>query len=264
MSTLTLRAAPPERLDFLDINPRALSGLSQGEAERLEIGTTRTGVRLGDCFSVSLDGSDSLTIEGGHERLDRVGASLSAGTIRVTGDVGQRLGAGMAGGSLTVTGNAGPYAASGATGGTITIEGDAGDYAGGAVYAAKTGLDGATLIIRGTAGAHLGDRMRRGMIVAGRAGAFAGSRMIAGTLAALAAGDQPGLGMRRGTLVLGAHGRMAETFVETGAHDLVFLRLLATALRGLSPEHAALLDKPLRRYSGDLATIAKGEIWVAA
>ncbi len=264
MSTLTLRQAPPERLDFLNINPLALKGLSQGEAERLEVGTTRTGVRLGDCFSVSLDGSDSLTIAGGHERLDRVGASLSEGTIRVAGDVGQRLGAGMAGGSLTVTGNAGPYAASGATGGTITIEGDAGDYAGGAVYAAKVGLDGATLIIRGTAGAHLGDRMRRGTILAGAAGAFAGSRMIAGTLAALAVGDHPGLGMRRGTLVLGAHGRLAETFVETGAHDLVFLRLLATALRGFSPEHAALLDKPLRRYSGDLATIAKGEIWVAA
>ncbi|MCJ2073447.1 formylmethanofuran dehydrogenase subunit C [Methylobacterium sp. J-030] len=264
MSTLTLRAAPPERLDFLNITPLALKGLSPGEAERLEVGTTRTGVRLGDCFSVSLDGSDTLTIEGGHERLDRVGASLSEGTIRVTGDVGQRLGAGMAGGVLTVTGNAGPYAASGATGGTITIAGDAGDHAGGAVYAAKVGLDGATLIIRGTAGAHLGDRMRRGTILAGRAGAFAGARMIAGTLAALAVGDHPGLGMRRGTLLLGAHGRMAETFVETGAHDLVFLRLLAKALRGLSPEHADLLAKPLRRYSGDLATIAKGEIWVAA
>lgn len=264
MSTLTLRAAPPERLDLLNVNPRALSRLSQGEAERLEIGTTRTGVRLGDCFAVALDGSDTLTIEGGHERLDRVGASLSEGTIRVTGDVGQRLGAGMAGGSLTVTGHAGPYAASGATGGTITVEGDAGDYAGGAVYAAKAGLDGATLIIRGTAGAHLGDRMRRGTIVAGRAGAFAGSRMIAGTLAALAVGDHPGFGMRRGTLLVGSHGRMSPTFVETGTHDLVFLRLLAKALRGLSAEHADLLGKPLRRYSGDLATIAKGEIWVAA
>lgn len=264
MSTLTLRQAPPERLDFLNINPLALKHLSQGEAERLEVGTTRTGVRLGDCFSVTLDGSETLTIEGGHERLDRVGAALSEGTIRVTGDVGQRLGAGMAGGSVTVTGNAGPYAGSGATGGTITIEGDAGDYAGGAVYAAKVGLDGATLIIRGTAGAHLGDRMRRGTILAGRAGAFAGSRMIAGTLAALAVGDHPGLGMRRGTLLLGAHGRMAATFVETGTHDLVFLRLLTKALRSLSAEHAALLDRPLRRYSGDLATIAKGEIWVAA
>ncbi|MCJ2124804.1 formylmethanofuran dehydrogenase subunit C [Methylobacterium sp. J-077] len=264
MSTLTLRAAPPERLDFLNINPLALSRLSQAEAERLAVGTTRTGVRLGDCFSVALDGSDTLTIEGGHERLDRVGAALSEGAIRVAGDVGQRLGAGMAGGSLTVTGHAGPYAGAGATGGLITIDGDAGDHAGGAVYAAKAGLDGATLIIRGTAGAHLGDRMRRGILLAGRAGAYAGSRMIAGTLAALAVGDQPGYGMRRGTLLLGSHGRLSPTFVETGTHDLVFLKLLSKSLAGLSAEHAALLNRPLRRYSGDLATIAKGEIWVAS
>ncbi|MHB2206764.1 formylmethanofuran dehydrogenase subunit C [Methylobacterium sp. CM6257] len=264
MSTLTLRATPPERLDFLNINPLALSRLSKAEAERLEVGTSRTGVCLGDCFSVSLDGSNSLTIEGGHERLDRVGAALSEGAIRVTGDVGQRLGAGMVGGRLTVAGHAGPYAAAGATGGIITIEGDAGDHAGGAVYAAKAGLDGATLIIRGTAGDYLGDRMRRGTIVAGRAGAFAGARMIAGTLAALTVGDHPGLGMRRGTLVVGAHGRLAPTFVETGSHDLVFLRLLTKVLRGLSAEHAELLGRPLRRYSGDLATIAKGEIWVAS
>ena len=72
MSTLTLRQAPPERLDFLNINPLALKGLSQGEAERLEVGTTRTGVRLGDCFSVTLDGSDTLTIEatGNPDKLD--------------------------------------------------------------------------------------------------------------------------------------------------------------------------------------------------
>lgn len=263
MSTLTLREAPPERLDLLHISPLALSGLSQGEAERLEVGTSRRGVRLGDCFSVSLDRSDTLTIEGGHERLDRVGASLSEGTIRVIGDVGQRLGEGMAAGTLTVTGHAGPYAGSGATGGTITIEGDAGDFAGGAVYAAKAGLDGATLIIRGRAGANLGDRMRRGLILAGRAGAHAGARMIAGTIAALEVGDLPGYGMRRGTLVVGKHGALSPTFVETGSHDLVFVRLLARQLRGLSEAHADLLGKPLRRYSGDLATLAKGEIWVA-
>ena len=264
MSVLTLREAPPERLDFLTINPLGLGRLSQAEAERLAIGTTRTGVRLGDCFSVSLDGSDGLTIAGGHERLDRVGAALSQGTIRVVGAVGQRLGAGMTGGRLTVTGDAGPYAGAGATGGIITIAGDAGDHAGGALYAAKAGLDGATLIVRGAAGAHLGDRMRRGLILAGRAGAYAGSRMIAGTVAALAVGDHPGYGMRRGTLLVGAHGRLSPTFVETGTHDLVFLRLLARSLRGLSAEHADLLGRPLRRYSGDLATIAKGELWVAA
>lgn len=263
MSVLTLREAPPERLDFVDLNPSALGRLSQAEAERLAVGTTRTGVRLGDCFSIALDGSDTLTIEGGHERLDRVGAGLSEGTVHVVGDVGQRLGAGMAGGRLTITGDAGPYAGAGATGGTITIEGDAGDHAGGAVYAAEAGLDGATLIVRGTAGRHLGDRMRRGLILAGRAGDYAGSRMIAGTIAAFGVGDSPGYGMRRGTLLVGGHGRLSPTFVETGAHDLVFLRLLAKSLAVLSPEHAELLSRPLRRYAGDLATIAKGEIWTA-
>jgi formylmethanofuran dehydrogenase subunit C len=57
---------------------------------------------------------------------------------------------------------------------------------------------------------------------------------------------------------------LSPTFVETGTHDLVFLKLLAKSLKDLSAEHAALLDRPLRRYSGDLATIAKGEIWVAS
>jgi formylmethanofuran dehydrogenase subunit C len=264
LSTLTLREAPPERLDLLPITPLSLSGLSQGEAERLEIGTSRRGVRLGDIFTVSLDGSDTLTIEGGHERLDQVGAALSEGTLRVNGDVGQRLGAGMAGGRITVSGHAGPYAGSGATGGLITVEGDAGDHAGGALYGAKAGLDGATLIVRGRAGDHCGDRMRRGTILVGRAGAHAGARMIAGTLAALEVGDLPGFGMRRGTLVVGRHGALSPTFVETGSHDLVYLRLLARHLQGLSEAHAALLARPLRRYSGDLATLAKGEIWVAA
>ena len=116
-----LREAPPERLDFLNITPLALSGLSEAEAASSRSAPRGRGLRLGDCFSVKLDRSDSLVIEGGSERLDRVGAALSEGTIRVAGDVGQRLGEGMAGGALTVEGAAGPYAGAGATGGLITI-----------------------------------------------------------------------------------------------------------------------------------------------
>jgi len=264
MSTLTLRQEPPERLDFLNVNPLSLSGLSEADAAKLPVGTSRRGLTLGDCYTISLDGSESLVIEGGSSRLDRVGASLDGGSIRVVGDVGQRLGAGMRNGSLTVTGSAGPFAGSGATGGTITVEGDAGDHAGGAVYAAKAGLDGATLIIRGTAGDHLGDRMRRGLILVGSAGAHAGARMIAGTIAAVSLGDHPGFGMRRGTILAGATGTVTPSFVETGTHDLVFLRLLARSLRPLSPAHADLAAGVLKRYSGDLATLGKGELWVSA
>ena len=264
MSTLTLRAEPPERIDLLAISPRALSALSEAEAARLPVGTSRRGMSLGDVFAIRLDGSDTLTIEGGSERLDRVGAALDEGTIRVEGDVGQRLGAGMAGGALTVSGSAGPFAASGATGGTITIRGDAGESAGGAVYGARAGLDGATLIVEGRAGDRLGDRMRRGVILAGSGGAYAASRMIAGTIVAGALGDHAGYGMRRGTLVAGSHGAMLPTFVETGTPDLVFLRLLAVALRRFGSRHADLLGGTLRRYSGDLATLGKGELFVPA
>ncbi|AWB20490.1 formylmethanofuran dehydrogenase subunit C [Methylobacterium currus] len=264
MSTLTLRAAPPERLDLAGITPAALAGLSEADAARLSVGTSRRGLTLGDCFAITLDGSDELRILGATDRLDRVGAGLAAGRIVVEGDVGQRLGAGMTGGSLTVSGSAGPFAGTAATGGTIRIAGDAAGSAGGAVHGAACGLDGATLVIGGAAGDRLGDRMRAGLIVAKRAGAHVGARMIAGTIVADEIGDHPGYGMRRGTLVTARHGALLPTFVETGRHDLVVLRLLAKSLEALAPEAAALLRGPQRRYSGDLATLGKGELFAPA
>ncbi|MGX7703340.1 formylmethanofuran dehydrogenase subunit C [Methylobacterium sp. Gmos1] len=264
MSTLTSREALPERLDLAGITPAALAGLSERDAARLSVGTSRRGLVLGDCFSLHLDGSEELRILGATDRLDRVGAGLSLGRIVVEGDVGQRLGAGMTGGTLTVSGSAGPFAGTAATGGTIRVAGDAAEGAGGAIHGAACGLDGATLVIGGAAGDRLGDRMRAGLIVVKTAGAHVGSRMIAGTIVADAIGDHPGYGMRRGTLVTAHHGALLPTFVETGRQDLVVLRLLAKSLEAMAPEAAALLRAPLRRYGGDLATLGKGELFVPA
>ncbi|ACA20061.1 formylmethanofuran dehydrogenase subunit C [Methylobacterium sp. 4-46] len=260
MSVLTLRQAPPERLDLSGLTPARLAGLGEAEAARLPIGTSRLGLSLGDCFALALDGTDTLRIVGGSERLDQVGAGLSAGAIEVEGDVGQRLGAGMTGGAIRVSGSAGPFAGTGARGGTITIAGDAGESAGGALHGAMGGLDGATLVIGGRAGDRLGDRMRAGLIVAESAGALAGSRMIAGTIVAGAIGDHPGYGMRRGTLLVERHGALLPTFVDTGAQDLVFVRLLARALEPVSARFAALARARLGRRAGDLATLGKGEL----
>ena len=260
MSTLTLREAP-ERLDLAGLTPAALAGLSETEAARLVVGTGRRGLTLGDCFAIHLDGADELRIVGATDRLDRVGAGLAAGRIVVEGDVGQRLGAGMTGGTVTVSGSAGPFAGTGAKGGTIRIAGNADASAGGALHGAACGLDGATLVIGGLAGERLGDRMRAGLIVVKGAGAHAGSRMIAGTIVAEAVGDHPGYGMRRGTLVAARHGALLPTFVETGRQDLVVLKLLAKSLEAVAPEAAALLRAPQRRYSGDLATLGKGELF---
>jgi formylmethanofuran dehydrogenase subunit C len=107
--------------------------------------------------------------------------------------------------------------------------------------------------------------MRKGLILAGSAGAYTASRMIAGTIVVSGAlGDHPGYGMRRGTLIAGGHGALLPTFVETGTPDLVFVRLLAQSLKRLGAAQAGLLGGTLRRYSGDLATLGKGELFVPA
>jgi formylmethanofuran dehydrogenase subunit C len=258
--TLRLREAPPERLDFSGVSAEALNALSEAEIAGLPVGTTRLGVRLGDCFAVTRGDGPDLRIEGGSPRLDNVGAGLRRGTVHVEGDVGQRLGLKMKGGEIRVSGSAGPFAASGAAGGLVIVAGDADERAGGALHGAMAGLDGATLVVRGRAGAWLGDRMRGGLIVAEHAGDYAGARMIAGTLVAGTVGDYPGYAMRRGTLLVGGHGVPVPSFVDTGTHRLVFVRLLRRAVSSFAPHLADLARDDLNRRAGDLATLGKGEL----
>ncbi len=259
-----LREAPPERLDLSPLVPRNLAGLSAGEIERLGVGTTRLGLVVGDVFDVSHGDPEDIRIAGGSARLDRVGEKLAAGRIVVEGDVGQRLAFCMGGGEIRVVGSAGPYAASAATGGIVHVEGDAQDCAGGAVHGAMFGLCGATLVIDGQAGARLGDRMKSGLILVRAAGHHAGCRMIAGTIVAGKVGDDAGYAMRRGTLVVREHGRLPPTFVDTGHHRLVFLRLLQRMPVIRMQQWAEFVPESVARYAGDLATLGKGEILVPA
>jgi formylmethanofuran dehydrogenase subunit C len=123
------------------------------------------------------------------------------------------------------------------------------------------GLNGATLVIMGDAGDRVGDAMRRGLIlVRGEAGHFAGSGMISGTIVAQDLGDHPGYGMRRGTILAGRCGAILPTFVDTGEHQLVMLRLLRRALEAIEPGLASMVPERARRLSGDMATIGKGEL----
>jgi formylmethanofuran dehydrogenase subunit C len=257
-----LREPPPERLDLAALVPHRLAGLCASEIERLPVGTSRFRFVVGDVFAVSGSDPADIRIEGGSDRLDHVGSRLAEGRIAVAGDVGQRLGFAMTGGEIWVDGSAGPFAASGASGGAVRVAGDADASAGGAVYGAAYGLDGATLAVEGRAGPRLGDRMRSGLIVAGAAGDHAGCRMIAGTIVAGAVGDHPGYGMRRGTVLIRSHGAILPTFVGTGSHRLVVLRLLAKTLAAVAPAWADMAGVTVRRLSGDLATLGKGEILV--
>jgi len=261
--TFSLRAPPTQRLDLSLLTPQNLAGKSVAEVASIELQTTRMRITAGDVFRIREGDPAAIVIEGGSARFDRVGQGLTAGSIRVEGDVGVEAGRLMSGGQLTVHGAAGPFAGSGMKGGTLIIEGDAGERLGGPLSGETVGMSGGVLHVRGDAGERAGDRLRRGFIlIEGRAGAYAGSRMIAGTLAVGGeTGDLPGYLMGRGTILLGRGATLfSPTFGDCGEHDLVAARLLADYIAQASAKLGDLFRRPLRRLAGDLAALGKGEI----
>ena len=261
--TFALRAAPPQRLDLSPLTPANLSGKSLADVNAIELQTTRERVRVGDMFDVRMGDPNTVVIEGGSERFDRVGAFLAEGAITVEGDVGVEAGRLMSGGRLTIRGDAGPFAGSGLRDGVLEISGCSGDRLAGPLAGETVGMTGGLLHVRGDAGVRAADRLRRGVVlVEGRAGAYAGSRMIAGTLVIGGeAGDLPGYLMNRGTIVLcrGAT-LLSPSFGDCGEHDLVAARLIANFVAGSSAKLARVFRRPLRRLAGDLAALGKGEI----
>jgi len=261
---LTLRGEPEQRLDLSPLLPQRLKGLTPAAVEAIPLQTTRQPITVGDAFRLRPGDVETIRIVGGSERLDRVGEGLDSGAIEVEGDVGQRAGRGLSGGRLTIHGDAGPCAGSGMSGGMIEIRGAAGPFLAGPLPGEMAGMRGGTIIVRGDAGERAADRLRRGTIVIeGRAGAYAGSRMIAGTLILCGpAGALPGYLMKRGTIILGRDCEaLAPTFVDSGIHDLVALRLLARSVAALSSRAEATLRRPLQRLAGDTSVLGKGELF---
>ena len=111
--TFTLREAPAQRLDLSPLIAQDLAGRTVAEIERIELQTTRMRVTVGDVFRIREGDPNTILIEGGAERFDRVGMGMSAGSIHVEGEVGVEAGRLMSGGQLTIRGNAGPFAGSG-------------------------------------------------------------------------------------------------------------------------------------------------------
>jgi formylmethanofuran dehydrogenase subunit C len=261
---LKLREPPPQRCDLSQLISET-SSPDAGTLERLDIRTTRQQLSLGDIFTVTPGDPSDIVIEGGAERLDNVGEGMKEGRIRVIGDVGQRAGRGMSGGAILIEGSAGRLAGSGMSGGRIDIVGDAGDLVGAPLPGEMPGLKGGVIHIRGSAGARAGDRMRRGLIaIDGDAGPYLGSRMGGGTIVCFGrARDLPGYLMARGTLILAkGGGQMSPTFIDTGVHELVALRLIARWLIAEGIEGGSLAAARLRRLMGDTAVLGKGEIYV--
>lgn len=261
---LALKEPPPQRCDLSALSLDRLSA-DVGSIERIEIHTTKRKLTVGDLFKVTPGDAEDIRIEGGSERFDFLGAEMSRGRIEVLGDVGQQLGRGMTGGTIVVGGDAGRLAGSGMSGGSLEISGDAGDLVGAPLPGEARGMTGGVIRIHGNAGERAGDRMRRGLIaIDGNTGAHAGSRMIGGTLVCLGrGGPDPGYLMRRGTIILGGGAeRVGPTFIDTGAHELVAMRLIARWLIDEGVEGASLTASTMRRLVGDTATIGKGELFL--
>ena len=263
--TLTLRQRPDQRLDLSPLVPHCLAGKTTREIEQIDLQTTRHRVQVGDVFRLRMGDVEQIRIQGACDRLDYVGREMNGGEILVEGDLGIQAGRLMAGGRLTVLGNTGPWAASGMKAGVLEIRKAAGDRLGGPLAGEIAGMRGGIVIVRGSVGERVGDRMRRGTIlVEGEAGPYAGSRMIAGTLVVRGkAGQLPGFLLKRGTIVLGnGCDALSPTFVDCGRYELVGMRWMGDMIEPYSKAAAALLQRPLTRFAGDMAVLGKGEIFV--
>jgi len=261
--TFTLRQEPPQRVDLSPLTPDRLAGRSVADIEKIEIGTTRASTRVGDVFKVAEGDLKNLRYEGGSARFDLVGAKLLPDfSLHVEGDVGAQLGRLAGGGRITVSGNAGAYAASGNIGAHIEIRGNAGEMLTGPLAGELAGMSGGRVVVRGSAGARAGDRLRRGIIIIeGDAGDDLGSRVIAGTIVVLGkTSGRIGYLNKRGSLILAQRPELGPTYIDCGAHELTFARLFARSLKDDSAAAATLLSRKLQRFGGDTAVYGKGEI----
>jgi formylmethanofuran dehydrogenase subunit C len=265
---LTLRAPLAHDLDAECVAPDRFAPLSAREIAELPVRAGRTAAALGDFFDVRGERSASVCVEGDVARVHSLGRGMREGKLDVAGSVGRFTGMGMSGGTLVVHGDAGYGAGVAMAGGVLCINGGAGDALGSAPAGGARGMTGGEIVVRGSAGADAGALARRGLIVVGGdAGAGAGRAMIAGTLIVFGTlGPGAALWIKRGTLVAMCGVDMPPTFQYACTYRPPHLALVLTYLRAryaLAIEDCHVTGE-YRRYSGDMAELARGEIleWV--
>ena len=236
--------------DFAEVLPAGWSRLSAGNLAERPVYLAEVPVSLGDLFEIQGRPAGRIRFEGDLSAAVSFGAGLAEGEVTVNGDVGSQAGSGMSGGALV-------------------IEGNAGSRAGAAPPGFKRGMSGGELIVRGSAGAEAGASMRRGLLAIGRtAGDRTGLGMIAGTVIVFGAcGADTGLWSKRGSVVALSRITPPLTYRYACTYQPPHLRLQLERLRTryALPVQRRHLTGQYRRYSGDLAELAKGEIleWAA-
>jgi formylmethanofuran dehydrogenase subunit C len=243
--TARLKAPLTGPADFGEVFPAGWSQLSARDLAERPVYLAEEPASLGDLFEIQ---------------------GRPAGGIRFAGDLSAAVGfgAGLTEGRVTVDGDVGPQAGSGMSGGALVIEGNAGPRAGAAPPGFKRGMSGGELIIRGSAGTEAGASMRRGLLAIGRtAGERTGLGLIAGTVVVFGAcGGDTGLWSKRGSVVALGRISIPLTYRYACTYQPPHLRLQLERLKahyGL-PVQRRHLTGQYRRYSGDLAELARGEI----
>jgi formylmethanofuran dehydrogenase subunit C len=262
--TLTLRAPPAETLEVECISPARFATMAEREIAGLPLRDGRGALALGEVFTVHGDRASRVRVEGDLRLVDAIGAGMDGGELVIEGPVGRYVGTRMSAGTLVVHGDAGYGAGLEMTGGTIEITGSAGDRLGAARLGASRGMTGGEIIVRGSVGAEAGASARRGtVVVGGNAGERAGFRMIAGNVVVLGdAGRGAGEWSKRGSIVVLGSVEPPITYRYACTYRPPHI---AVTLRRLRQRYSLPLDEQFiyglyRRYSGDMAELAKGEI----
>jgi formylmethanofuran dehydrogenase subunit C len=249
------------------ISPDSFSGKSIGEVKELEVIVGNKKRRLGEVFDVSSgsEGEGEIIIEGDVANVKHIGARMSFGRVTIRGNVGMHLGREMKGGEIVVHGSAGDWAGAEMKGGVVRIKGNAGNLLGAAYRGSKFGMNKGMIVVEGDAGHEVGELMRRGTIaVIGNVASFMGAHMMGGSIVCFGnVGPRAGAEMDRGTIVAFNELEFLPTFKYDSTYNPTFLRFLLRELKKydlpIRQEHVTGLYD---RYSGDLAALGKGEIFV--
>lgn len=265
--TLTLKEASNERVDLSPLTPDKLKGQSLKQIAAIEINKGGRMVPAGSVFDIDGKAGDELVIAKSNDKLDEIGANMTAGSITIKGNAGNGVGRNMQNGEILVKGDAGNNVGSGMKNGKIEILGNAGDYLGGVSIGARQGMRGGTILVTGNAGDRMAERMRRGLIIVqGDTGSYTGANMMAGTLVVLGKlGQFAGFGLNRGTIITQHKPQtLLSTFNDCGEFEMNFLNLLFRELPKLGRRYSFFkeLSPYARRYAGDLGVDGKGELLV--
>jgi formylmethanofuran dehydrogenase subunit C len=211
-----------------------------------------------------------IVIDGDARHIKHIGEKMTAGRIVIQGDAGMHTGAQMEGGDITVTGNVGDWCGAEMKGGLIRILGNAGNLVGAAYRGSPEGMTGGCILVNGNAGTEVGSFMRRGMIVVtGDTGSFTGVHMNGGEIMIFGKA-----GIRVGAQAKGNGGFIScfggvEEMLPTYRYDTTFnptfMKLYLKQLsENLGIDTTSYIDKPMKRYRGDLAVGGNSEILVKA